>query len=245
MTTTVDRLVHIRTGFINPRGRDRPRREAGKARGAWRTRRRVRERRATPPADADRPVPGPCPRGGCGGTRPPPASLLLAVSLPADTPSSSLLAASRVALATRLARIYEAGSHAAIRLLRLDGLATTLIGAGVHAWRASCVSTLAACAPKALLSSVGAGGPRPAGYSCRGGPLRGPFACLAAARAAWPSPSSSLRNASPRLSQQRQAVARQTRPCGQGRHRWCPCAQAGAPAPRRPRRGAARHAPSG
>jgi len=51
-----------------------PRCEPRKARGTWRTRRRVRERRATPRGDADRPSPANLTRLGCGARRPSPAA---------------------------------------------------------------------------------------------------------------------------------------------------------------------------
>ena len=97
-----------RTGFINPRGRAGPSGEARQTRGAWRTRRRVRERRATPRADADRPSP-------LRADRLRRQRAICSVAPPRSTtegtPSSSLLASGPLALATRFARIYEAGSR--------------------------------------------------------------------------------------------------------------------------------------
>ncbi len=114
---TVRRL--LRTGFIHPRGRAGPSCQPRQARGARRTRRRVRERRATPRGAADRPSPWSTRglrrhRASCGVAPP--------RSTPGSTPSSSLLAAGPVAFATRLARMYETGSRDGTRDVRLRAL---------------------------------------------------------------------------------------------------------------------------
>jgi len=106
--STLGATLMVRTGFINPRGRAGPRCEPRKARGAWRTRRRVRERRATKRGDAPRPSPRSTKglrrqRAICGVAPP--------RSTAGGTPSSSLLASGPLALATRFARSDETGSN--------------------------------------------------------------------------------------------------------------------------------------